>query len=99
MPEVNPYAAPQAPAEAPQAPFPSQVYLASLSQRFAGRVVDGLGSLTVSTVALFTIGDGVDLFRKESAAGQLMAILVFFAYALPFNALQWWLIASSGQSI
>lgn len=100
MPEpVNPYAAPQAPPEVPQAPPPTGIHLASLSQRFAGRVVDTLGSLGVSLVALFTIGDGLDLFRAPTAVGQLKAILIFFAYALPFNALQWMLIVSSGQSV
>lgn len=100
MPEpANPYAAPKYQEEYPQVPVPAGGNLASLGQRFMGRLVDNLGSIGVSFVALFTIGDGMELFRSGDTAGELTAILTFFAYALPFNALQWWLIVTSGQSI
>jgi uncharacterized RDD family membrane protein YckC len=99
MPEPqNPYAAPQY-QDDDRAPLRLTGNLASLGQRFMGRLVDNLGSAAVSLVALFTIGDGVRLFQMKDTADQLTATLVFFAYALPFNALQWWLVVTSGQSI
>jgi uncharacterized RDD family membrane protein YckC len=96
---LNPYAAPQYQEEYPQVPIPAGGNLASLGQRFMGRLVDNLGSVGISFLALFTIGDGMALFSDQSPSGQVTAIVMFFAYALPFNALQWWLIVSSGQSL
>ncbi len=95
---VNPYAAPQY-QDAYESPVRLTGNLASLGQRFMGRLIDNLGSAAVSLVALFTIGDGTRLFQMRDTADQLTVTLVFFAYALPFNALQWWLVVSSGQSI
>lgn len=99
MPEANPYAAPQYPEEHPQVPLPGGGNLASLGQRFIGRLVDNLGAVAVSFVGLFTIGNGLEQLEATDTVGELTAVLVFFAYAIPFNALQWWLIVSSGQSI
>lgn len=96
---VNPYAAPRYQEEYPQVPTPAGGNLASLGQRFMGRLVDNLGSLAVSFVGLFTIGDGMDLFLTGDVGGELAAVFTFLAYALPFNALQWWLVVTSGQSI
>lgn len=95
---LNPYAAPQH-QEPYQAPVRLTGNLASLGQRFMGRFVDNLVSAVVSVAALFIVGDGIQAFNTEDAAEQLSTSLLFYAYALPFNALQWWLIVSSGQSI
>jgi uncharacterized RDD family membrane protein YckC len=100
QPSVNPYAAPMSDRQQPSMGYePSygmeQDYvLASLGSRFLGSLIDGMIVVLVAIPFVFMFAS--DFMEDPSEEKILFAILI---PALLVSCVQWYLIATSGQSI
>ncbi len=92
--DLNPYAAPTRSGPAQEAPFGESFVLASRHSRLFARIVDNLLFLALAVAAYYASGAG-------EARGIPRSILTPALFACVFGqfVLQWWLIATTGQSL
>jgi uncharacterized RDD family membrane protein YckC len=98
----NPYDPPRAPYEPPREADPHSNELASLGQRLGGAMLDGAFVMAAGLVPAIIL-HGLDLDPFPIAARAKVSFmpseLLTFCVSLFPSAVQWWLIARSGQTI